>query len=58
MKVRKKAGTGKARVGGAHAKIVSARAVGILRLAGTIDYDPTYDYKAERRNPRRPRKRT
>ena len=25
--------------------------LGILRLAGTIDYDPDYDYKGERRTP-------
>jgi hypothetical protein len=26
--------------------------LGILKLFGTIDFDPTYDYKAERRRPR------
>ncbi|MBI4220370.1 MAG: type II toxin-antitoxin system VapB family antitoxin [Chloroflexi bacterium] len=26
--------------------------LGILRLAGTIDYDPGYDYKTERRSER------
>ena len=29
------------------------RQLGILRLAGTIEYDEDYDYKAERRRPRR-----
>lgn len=29
------------------------RQMGILRLAGTIEYDEDYDYKAERRRPRR-----
>ena len=28
------------------------RPPGILQLAGSIDYDPNYDYKAERRKPR------
>jgi len=27
--------------------------LGILSLAGKIDYDPAYDYKTERRKPRR-----
>jgi hypothetical protein len=27
---------------------------GILKLFGTIDYDPSYDYKAERRRKRNP----
>jgi hypothetical protein len=27
--------------------------MGIFKLAGTIDYDPAYDYKAERRRKRR-----
>lgn len=26
----------------------------LLKLFGTIDYDPTYDYKAERRRKRNP----
>jgi Arc/MetJ family transcription regulator len=26
--------------------------MGIFKLAGTIDYDPAYDYKAERRRKR------
>ena len=26
--------------------------IGIFKLAGTIDYDPAYDYKAERRRKR------
>ena len=29
------------------------RQLGILRLAGTIEYYEDYDYKAERRKPRR-----
>lgn len=29
------------------------RQLGILRLVGTIEYDEDYDYKAERRKPRR-----
>ena len=29
------------------------RQLGILRLAGTIEYDDDSDYKAERRRPRR-----
>ena len=28
--------------------------LGILKLFGTIDYDPSYDYKAERRRKRNP----
>ena len=29
--------------------IAKRKQLGILKLAGTIDYDPAYDYKAERR---------
>lgn len=31
--------------------------LGILALAGTIDFDPAYDYKAARRRNARPRAR-
>ena len=33
--------------------VIRRRQLGILRLAGSIDYDRDYDYKAERRKPRR-----
>jgi Arc/MetJ family transcription regulator len=33
--------------------VVRRRQLGILRLAGSIDYDPGYDHKVERRKPRR-----
>jgi len=42
--------TKKATVNEALAEYVQRRKqVGILELFGTIDYDPDYDYKAERR---------
>ncbi len=36
-----------------HEYIQRRRQPRILELAGTIDYDPDYDYKAERRRRRR-----
>jgi Arc/MetJ family transcription regulator len=33
--------------------IARRKQLGILELFGTIDYDPEYDYKAERKRPRR-----
>ena len=33
--------------------VARRKQLGILELFGTIEYDPDYDYKAERKRPRR-----